>query len=253
MQLLKGYDTITVLEPHHDDFCINMLGTMLELKAAGTLKALKIVTVFSVGAGISRIPTSVLKPLFEGIQFEAVDLNLKMIMKPGNAEERKRQSIHVIDLFAEFALTNKLMPEELVDMIKAHSTGLVIGPMGFRHPDHNLLSRLEVARYFYREYPYYWNRSESYDKRLYEYNVLRLADRYEMDIETSTFKWNTVSGVYKDVMGTFNPRFMRPYFRNVRSEEIYEGVGGKMTKDVKHCLLQDRNYIEERNSTHRCL
>ena len=253
MQLLKDYDAITVLEPHHDDFCINMLGTMLELKAAGTLKALRIVTVFSVGAGISRIPTSVLKPFFDGIRFETVDLNLKMIMKPGNAEERKRQSIKVIDLFAEFVLTNKLMPDELAESIKNYSAGLVIGPMGFRHPDHNFLSRIEVAQYFYREYPYYWNRSESYDKRLYEYNVMRLVDRYEMDLEMSVFKWNTVSGVYKDVMGTFNPRFMRPYFRNVRSEEIYEAVDGKTTGDVKHCILQDRNYVEERNSTHRCL
>jgi hypothetical protein len=176
-----------------------------------------------------------------------------MIMKPGNAEERKRRSIHVIDLFAEFALTNKLMPEELVDTIKNHSNGVVIGPMGFRHPDHNFISRLGVAQYFYREYPYYWNRSESYDKRLYEYNVLRLADRYEMGLEMSTFKWNTVSSVYKDVMGTFNPRFMRPYFRNVRSEEIYEEVDGRATKDVKHCILQDHDYVEERNSTHRCL
>lgn len=253
MQLLKACDTITVLEPHPDDFCINMLGTMLELKAAGTLKALKIVTVFSVGAGISRMPTSVLKPFFDGIRFETVDLNLKMIMKPGNAEERKRQSIHVIDLFSEFALTNKLMLDELAESIKNYSGGVVVGPMGFRHPDHNLLSRLGVARYFYREYPYYWNRSESYDKRLYEYNVLRLSDRYEMNLEMSTFKWNTVSGVYKDVMGTFNPRFMRPYFRNVRSEEIYEAVDGRVTSDAKHCILQDHDYIEERNSTHRCL
>ncbi len=57
MQLLKNYDTITVLEPHHDDFCLNMLGTMLYLRAEGTLKALKIITFFSVGAGISQIPT----------------------------------------------------------------------------------------------------------------------------------------------------------------------------------------------------
>jgi hypothetical protein len=187
-----------------------MFGTMLHLKNIGYLKALKVITVFSVGAGISKMPTSILKPFFDGIRFEAIDLNLKMIMRPGNAEERKLLSAHTMDLFTEFALANKLMPDKLADIIRSCSEGLVIAPMGFRHPDHNFLSRLGVAQYFYREYPYYWNRSESYDKRLYEYNVLRLESRCEMNLEMSTFKWNTVSSVYKDVMGTFNPRFMRP-------------------------------------------
>jgi hypothetical protein len=39
----------------------------------------------------------------------------------------------------------------------------------------------------------------------------------------------------------------------VRSEEIYEAAGGRTTKDVKYCILQDHDYVEERNSTHRCL
>jgi hypothetical protein len=253
MRLLKDYDTITVLEPHHDDFCLNMLGTMLYLRAGETLKALKIITFFSVGAGISQIPTSVIAPFFDGIKFQVVDLNLTMIMRGGSPEERKRQSIYVKDFFTQFAIVNRMTPDELRKKVLGLCEGLVIGPMGFRHPDHNLLSRLEVAQYFYREYPYYWNRSESFDRRLYEYNVLQLADRYEMDSEMATFKWNTVSSIYKDVMGTFNPRFMRPYFRNVRSEEIYQAVEGKTTPDVKNCILHDRDYVEERNSTHRWL
>jgi hypothetical protein len=253
MNSLKAYDTITVLEPHHDDFCINMLGTMFDLKAEGTLKALKIVSFFSVGAGISQIPTSVIAPFFSEIKFQVVDLGLTMIMKGGGAEERKKQSTYVKDFLTQFAIVNKTTPWELRDKVIGLCEGLAIGPMGFRHPDHNFLSRLEVAQYFYREYPYYWNRSESFDKRLYEYNVLRLADRYEMDLEMSTFKWNTVSSVYKDVMGTFNPRFMRPYFRNVRSEEIYTAVDKRTTSDVKNCILSDRDYVEERKSTHRCV
>jgi len=253
MNSLKAYDTITVLEPHHDDFCLNMLGTMLYLESECTLKRLKIISFFSVGAGISQIPTSVISPFFSKIKFQVVDLNLTMIMKGGGAEERKERSTFVKDFFTQFSIMNKTTPWELRDKVTGLCEGLVIGPMGFKHPDHNFLSRLEVAQHFYREYPYYWNRSESFDKRLYEYNVLRLADRYEMDLEMSTFKWNTVSSVYKDVMGTFNPRFMRPYFRNVRSEEIYAVVDKRTTNDVKNCILSDRDYVEERKSTHRCV
>jgi len=46
---------------------------------------------------------------------------------------------------------------------------------------------------------------------------------------------------------------MRPYFRNVLSEEILEAVDGLTTPDVKQCIVDDRNFVEERESTHRHL
>jgi len=252
MESLRGFESITVVEPHPDDFCLNMLGTMVALAEMGTLKRLRIVTVFSDGAGISMVPTSVLGPFFPDLDhFRAISMKMQMIMKGGSSDVRKQQSIHVRDLMTEFSLVNKITPADLLGRIKEASDGLIICPMGFKHPDHNLLSRLGLTDVHYREYPYYWNRSESFDRRLYEYNVYKLYDRFEMSSEAAALKWKIFATVYGDVMGTFNPRFMRPYFRNVRSEEIYKSDVDMFTNDVKACVINDRDYVEERSSTHR--
>jgi hypothetical protein len=73
-----------------------------------------------------------------------------------------------------------------------------------------------------------------------------------MSSDETSLKWKIVSAAYGDVMGTFNPRFIRPYFRNARSEEIYWIASeDPFTNDVRACIINDRNYVGERNSTHR--
>ncbi len=253
METLKDCEAITILAPHHDDFCLDMLGTMLGLQLLGGLKKLIVIDFFSRGAGISMVPTVVFKPFFPDLEFKVLDFNLVMIMPGGNGEQRKLYSAQAQDLFSEFEKMNGMTVEVLRNRVIECMEGVVLAPMGFKHPDHNFLSNLEVSDYFYREYPYYWNRGESYDRRLYKYNVFALADRFEMDPELTKLKWDTLSMTYRDVMGTFNPRFMRPYFRNVRSEEVYVKVGKSEAYDAKTCVLDDRDFVEERNATHRFL
>jgi hypothetical protein len=218
-------DTVTVIEPHHDDFCLDCFGTLWLLDQLKLLKKLKIITVFGISPGCSRAPTATMKHFFTNCEFESIEYLRPNLFWGGHAKSRLEQASECKSLEKQYEVRTEESWDFFAKEIQKQYEGKVLLPMGFKHADHNLLARLK-GDFLYREYPYWWHRQEDYRKEpsLYIYpNIDTLALEMKFDREVRDFKWKVFRTVYEDVQGQFNPLFgsARPYFGSVDTEAFY--------------------------------
>lgn len=230
MQNFEFPEVITIVEPHHDDFALSIFGTMLKLDQEKRLRKLIVHSVFGVSPGVSKTPTKKILSFIKNAEVISNEYWYKNIMKGGHAAERKAEAEVTESFEKAFEDRNNVSFTKVEEEIIMKSEGLILLPMGYVHPDHNLLARIGKAngqRYFYREYPYYWHRkSESYCVKfkdsLYEYPETELLKIIKLG-KYADWKWKIVPNLYKDIWGQFNPLFpsARPWYKEVRDEAIY--------------------------------
>lgn len=178
-----------------------------------------------ISPGCSFAPTSVMSTFFDNIDFESIELLQPNLFYGGKSEQRKAEASQVDSLEEEFERRSGTPWSQMKEKIVQMYEGTVIAPMGLKHADHNLLARLP-AKFYYREYPYWWHRSENHPKEpsLYWYPRMSSALKVSLNDMVNDFKWKTFRTVYADVQGQFNPRFgsARPYFASVNTEEFFK-------------------------------
>jgi hypothetical protein len=220
-------DTITIIEPHHDDFCLDCFGTMFLLDQEKLLKKLKIITVFGISPGCSKAPTGTLRYFFKNCEFDSLEFLKPNLFWGGHADRRKEQAENCESFEKQYEIRTGESWEWFSKGLEKLYEGTVLLPMGFKHADHNLLARLP-GNYYYREYPYWWHKQEDYKKESSLYIYPSLSEYFEVQFtkEQRDYKWKVFRTVYADVQGQFNPKFgsARPYFGSVDTEAFYKKI-----------------------------
>lgn len=217
---LKTERVITIVEPHHDDFWLNLSGTMLMKDRDKEIDKIKIISIFGVSPGVSRMSTAIHKRWFN-CDVVVKELWLKNLFNGWSREKKRKYKEEGGTCIKRFEEMNGKY-NDLIKEIEKFKEGTSILPAGLNHADHNLLSKM-AGDYYYREYPYYWyskKRRESFAQGLYKEDDYNQVARVKLSNDIWYAKWRIFAVTYIDVLGTFNPIFSRPYFRNVR-DEVY--------------------------------
>jgi hypothetical protein len=217
--------TITIIEPHHDDFGLSIFGTMLKWSYEKKIDRVVIISCFSAGSGDSRTPTS------EIAKFLQCETEVHEMLWKNIFSNVKEQAPEASSLEEAFYAKNGFKWEEAEKQILEKCEGTVIQPLGYCHTDHNLLSRLrpsQETRLFYREYPYWWhfgtsNYQQRYTPHLMKYPKIEEYEKIDLE-KYADYKWKIVPRLYVDVWGQFNPLFAigRPWYKSIRDEVIFK-------------------------------
>ncbi len=238
---------IIIFEPHPDDFWLNLGGYAMERLTPED--HLTVVTVFSIGRGVSNSIHTKMLGRFIDAEFEHVDMekhNLSDTVNylPKEEKEKKRKEWE-IDLFDMYEMMNHEPVEQLTREIEDLARGydVVYLPMGMRNEAHNVLANAyhDDRTLYYREWPYFWNRAQFFRKAKYRYKEMELAWHY--DLKNPDVKWRILQVVYADQMGFL---YMdRPYYKSVRDEEAYRWTGRYVDspKEVVKVAKEDRGRL----------
>lgn len=225
---------VTVIEPHHDDLCLDVLGTLITKDRRNELDKIKVLSVFGNGRGVSVVPTKLLGRFFS-CEFEVKECWLESLF-PSWVRKKGREEIKK---YVEAGGTVERRFKEVngswkdfKTMAEAFYEGTILLPQGLCHADHYLLARLK-GDLWYREYPYWWQDMKKHLNsgqglfELYEYGT---AGQVILEPEIWLAKWRIFAVTYMDVLASFNPRFGKPYYRNVRDELFFVRLGGDGVK-----------------------
>jgi hypothetical protein len=194
-------DEIVVVEPHSDDFALNLLGFCI-------MNPLHIITVITVAVSPKNYNKTFLLEKFVNIR--NICLGLRNLEKE---DFKKGETLEEV-----FFKKNGMSFEELKEKIKREAQNkILILPMGKRDPLHNLISKID-GDYYYREIPYFWTNKELV-KSNYEYRKFQNHYTIQLPEEAVNLKWKIFETVYKDQLGMLKK--WRPYYKTIKDEEIY--------------------------------
>lgn len=242
---------VMVIEPHPDDFWLNCGGWAREnLKPNDELL---VVTVFTVGVGISKSIRTAIVGDFVDCLFKHIDLremnvgefiNAKVDYADKETKRIGRESVKcsLLDLYdGERAFGRNDLFARLDTL--AQSMDKVFAPMGMSNAAHNVLSQLcwwPGKTLYYREFPYFWNRAPFFPNAGYVYKDLKIAEVYA--VKEATIKWRICCTVYPDQMG-FLVRD-RPYYRAIENEMFCSWDGSSFVDDRNKVLPEWKDCIK---------
>ena len=222
---------VFIVEPHPDDYWINVGGWTLDvLKDEDELF---VITVFTKGVGIASSVKTKMLSRFLRCKYYHKDLervNLGEIINHLSKEEknkaRKEKEYKIERIYKELNGEEvDVLREEINNLIKEFEPDRVFYPLGLYDAAHNLLSNIEQkpnenTRY-YREFPYFWMRSPFFKKANYRYKEYKKLETHI--VRNKDLKWEVFSTVYNDQLGFFFR--IRPYYRLIKDEVFYRWTG----------------------------
>jgi hypothetical protein len=209
---MKKRKQILLIEPHSDDAWLNLGGFILKNKEESDIT---VVTVFK-----DKDKPNFTKILADKVGFKHYDLGLiNMEREDFKTKETIREKFYQLNKINYNTILTLIVKK--IGQKKLHNSEMYI-PMGRRDANHNIVSTICGADYYYREIPYYWNRNHWKNATGYiemeeygEFNEISL----ELDKDTLKNKWKMFDKIYRHKLGMF--RWFKPFYKDVTDEVVF--------------------------------